>query len=111
MNGSSNLQADSGAIHELGELRAESVGPILVGDRLLTAQAMTLLIHCDRDIREARSQINQDWYRRLMRIRRRVVMRLQRRWTGVEPPPMVPLGKLRRRYHANLLNYLYRAIG
>ncbi len=68
---------------------------------------MTLLIRVDRDMREARAQFNQDWFRRLMRVRHFAVKRLLRRWAKVDPPPLLPLGQLRRRYHANLAKYLY----
>ena len=51
----------------------------LTGDRLLTFEAMHLLISLDRDLREARAQWNQDWFRRLMRVRPKAVSRLRRR--------------------------------
>jgi hypothetical protein len=86
---------------------AEAVLPVLIGERLLTAQAMTLLIRVDRDMREARAQFNQDWFRRLMRVRPKAVSRLQRRWSQIVSSRPVPLGKLRRRYHANIARYLY----
>ena len=79
----------------------------LIGDRLLTFEAMHLLISLDRDLREARAQWNQDWFRRLMRIRPKAVSRLRRRWAKLDPPPAIPLGTLKRRYHANLSRYLY----
>ena len=79
----------------------------LTGDRLLTFEAMHLLISLDRDLREARAQWNQDWFRRLMRIRPKAVSRLRRRWAKLDTPPAIPLGTLRRRYHANLARYLY----
>jgi hypothetical protein len=88
---------------------AEAVLPVLIGERLLTAQAMTLLIRVDREIREARSQFNQNWFRRLMRVRQFAVKRLRRRWAKVDPPPLLQLGQLRRRYHANVAKYLYRS--
>ena len=94
-----SVQANSGAF-----LR-DAV--LLTGSRLLTFEAMHLLISLDRDLREARAQWNQDWFRRLMRIRPRAVARLRRRWTKLNPPPAIPLGVLRRRYHANLARYLY----
>jgi hypothetical protein len=78
---------------------------ILTGERLLAAQAMQLLMRLDGDLREARAQWNQDWFRRLMRIRPKVVVRLHRRWAKVDPTPTIPLGGLRRRYHANLARY------
>src|SRR5262249_35620837 len=84
---------------------ADSV--VLTRSRLLTVEAMHLLIALDRDLREARAQWNQDWFRRLMRIRRKAVSRLRRRWVKLEPPPAISLGTLRRRYHANLASYLY----
>ena len=92
---------------DLEELRAKAEPIILVGEKLLTAQAMRLLMSIDRDLREARSQFNQDWFRRIMRIRVKAVIRLHRRWGKVDPPPLLPLGTLRRRYHANLARYLY----
>jgi hypothetical protein len=91
-------------IQELGELRTEAVLTILTGERLLTAQAMTLLMRIDRDMKEARVQFNEDWFRRLMRIRPIAVSRLRRRWETVFPPPLVPLGGLRRRYHPQIAN-------
>ena len=84
---------------------ADSV--VLTGGRLLTYEAMHLLILLDRDLREARAQWNQDWFRRLMRIRPKAVSRLRRRWAKLDPPPAIPLGTLKRRYHANLARYLY----
>jgi hypothetical protein len=81
---------------------------ILTGERLLAAEAMQLLMRLDADILEARAQWNQDWFRRLMRIRPKAVSRLRRRWTNLSPPPAIPLGPLKRRYHANLARYLYR---
>src|SRR5215213_8156371 len=82
---------------------------VLTGSRLLTFEAMHLLISLDLDLREARSQWNQDWFRRLMRIRPKAVSRLKRRWSKLDPPPAIPLGRLRRRYHANLARYLYHS--
>jgi len=70
--------------------------------QLEAATAMGLLIRLDRDLRQARAQFNQDWFRRLMRIRKNAVSRLRRRWYKVEPPPVLALGHLRRRYRANL---------
>jgi hypothetical protein len=84
---------------------ADSV--VLTGGRLLTFEAMNLLISLDRDLREARAQWNQAWFRRLMRIRRKAVSRLRRRWGKLDTPPAIPLGTLKRRYHANLARYLY----
>ena len=84
---------------------ADSV--VLTGSRLLTLEAMHLLISLDRDLREARAQWNQDWFRRLMRVRRRAVVRLIRRWSKLNPTPTIALDSLRRRYHANLAKYLY----
>lgn len=88
---------------------SEADSVVLTGSRLLTFEAMHLLMSIDRDLREARAQWNQDWFRRLMRIRRKTVARLRRRWAKLDPMPAVPLGSLRRRYHANLAQYLYRS--
>ena len=77
------------------------------GERLLTAQALQLLMRLDRELREARADWNQDRFRRVMRARSNAVSRVRRRWNRLNPAPVVPLGKLRRRYHANLISYLY----
>ena len=77
---------------ELRGLLAEAEPIILTGERLLTAQAMRLLMCIDRDFREARYQMNQDWFRRLMRIRKKAVTRLRRRWDAIIPPPLLSLG-------------------
>jgi len=98
-----SVQANSGSFLK----DADSV--VLTGSRLLTFEAIHLLILLDRDLREARAQWNQDWFRRLMRIRSRAVSRLRRRWAKLDPPPAIPLGRLRRRYHANLAKYLYHS--
>lgn len=88
-------------------LTAEALPVALVGDRLLAFQALQLVMRLDRDLLEARAQWNQDWFRRLMRIRPRVVRRLSRRWERLTPTPSLRLGTLRRHYHANLARYLY----
>ena len=80
---------------------------VLTGEQLLAAEAMQLLMRVDRDILEARAEWNQDWFRRLMHIRPKAVSRLRRRWAKLDPAPAIPLGSLRRRYHANLAQYLY----
>lgn len=98
-----SVQVNSGAFLP----DADSV--VLTGSRLLTVEAMHLLISLDGDLREARAQWNHDWFRRLMRIRPKAVSRLRRRWAKLEPRPAIPLGRLRRRYHANLANYLYHS--
>ena len=86
---------------------AETQPIVLTGERLLAAEAMQLLMRVDHDILDARAQWNQDWFRRLMRIRLKAVSRLRRRWAKLDPPPPIPLGTLKRRYHANLSGYLY----
>lgn len=88
---------------------AETQPSVLTGERLLAAEAMQLLMRVDHDIREARAQWNQDWFRRLMRIRPKAVSRLRRRWAKLGPSPAIPLGTLKRRYHANLAKYLYQS--
>ena len=82
-------------------LTANSRRPLLHPNHELAAQAMTLL-RLDTGLREARADWNQDRFRRLMRLRPRAVTRLCRRWTNLTPSPRIPLGTLRRRYHANL---------
>ena len=86
---------------------AETQPIVLTGERLLAAEAMQLLMRVDHDILDARAQWNQDWFRRLMRIRLKAVSRLRRRWAKLDPPPPIPLGTLKRRYHANLSRYLF----
>ena len=83
--------------------------PLLKPDRKLAFEAMTLLMRLDRELREARADWNQDWFRRLMRLRPRVVARLRRRWEILNPLPSLSLGTLRRRYHANLASHLYES--
>ncbi len=85
----------------------EAAPTTLVGERLLVAQAMWLLILLDRDLTEARAQFNQDRFRRIMRVRSKTASRLGRRSEKVDPAPAIPLGDLRRRYHANIARYLY----
>ena len=84
---SSTLTGGRLKCEELEELCAEAKPIVLVGQRLLTAQAMRLLMRSDRDLREARCQVNQDWFRRLMRVRGRAVSQLRRRWEKIQPVP------------------------
>ncbi len=79
-------------------------------ERELTIQAMTLFMRLESEVREARAEWNQDRFRRLMRLRPRVVARLRRRWERLNPQPRIALGTLRRRYHANLAGYLYKPL-
>ena len=81
--------------------------PFLKPDRKLAFEAMTLLMRLDRELRGVRADWNQDRFRRLMRLRPRVIARLRRRWEILDPLPPIPLGTLRRRYHANLAGHLY----
>ena len=80
---------------------------ILTGERLLTAQALQLLIRLDLELREARADWNRDRFRRVMKARSKAVSRVRRRWNSLNPAPAIGLGKLRRRYHANIAGYLY----
>lgn len=80
--------------------------PLLRPDRKLAFEAMTLFMRIEREVKEARADWNQDRFRRLMRLRPRVVARLRRRWEILNPQPRISLGTLRRRYHANLAGYL-----
>lgn len=89
-------------------LVATSPRPVLKLDRRLALEAMTLLVRLDHELREARADWNQDRFRRLLRLRLRVVSRLRRRWEILKPQPGIPLGTLRRQYHANLAGYLYQ---
>jgi len=79
---------------------------VFSGERLLAAQALQLLMRLDHELREARANWNQDRFRRVMRARCKAVSRVRRRWHRLNPAPSVPLGELRRRYHANLACYL-----
>jgi hypothetical protein len=88
------------------ELAAEVPSFVLVGERLLAAQAMRLLMRLDGEMAEARFQANHDWFRRLMRARAKAAARLRRRWAKINPPPAIPLGTLRRRYQASLAKRL-----
>ena len=94
--------------------RGFGVGELLTSDaratawtaeRILAYEAMRLLIRLDGELLDARAQWNQDWFRRIMRIRPKAVSRLRRRWANLDPTPAIPLGSLKRRYHANLAGY------
>ena len=80
---------------------------LLKPDRKLVYEAMTVLMRLDSELREARADWNQDRFRRLMRLRPIAVARLRRRWEILSPLPSIPLGTLRRRYHANLAGHLH----
>ena len=88
-------------------LTASALWPNLNPERELTVQAIRLLMRLDSELREARADWNDDRFRRIMRSRPRAVRRLIRRWERLDPKPVVPLGSLRRRYHANLAGHLY----
>ena len=88
-------------------LTAAALQPRLAPNRELAAEAMALLIRLDTALREARADWNGDRFRRLMRSRHRAVRRLIRRWERLDPKPLVHLGSLGRRYHANLAGHLY----
>jgi len=79
----------------------------LSGERLLTEQALRLVMVLDAELRTARADWNQDRFRRVMVTRHKAVLRVFRRWSQLNPQPSVALGNLRRRYHANLSGYLY----
>jgi hypothetical protein len=81
-------------------LFAEAQPIVLTGERLLGAEAMRLLMRLDSDRLEARAEWNQDRFRRVTRARAKAASRLRRRWAKINPPPAIPLGKLRRPYHA-----------
>jgi hypothetical protein len=92
--------------YEYPPVTAAALWPKLSPARELTAQAMILLMRVDVELREARADWNEDRFRRLMRIRPRAVVRLRRRWERLNAQPRLPLGSLRRRYHANIAGYL-----
>jgi hypothetical protein len=85
---------------------ATSPPQLLSLDRKFAIEAMMLFLRIEREMREARAGWNQDRFRRLMRVRPMAVRRLRRRWEILNPQPPIPLGNLRRRYHANLAAYL-----
>lgn len=89
-------------------LLAEAKPIALSSEMLLAAQAMRLLMRLDSELLKARVHWNQDWFRRLMHSRSKAVSRMKRRWAKIEPQPAIPLGALRRRFHANLARYLYQ---
>jgi hypothetical protein len=80
--------------------------PLWRPDRKLAFEAMTLLMRLDREMREARADWNQDRFRRFIRLRPKAVTRLRRRWNRLDSQPRIPLGDLRRRYHANVAGHL-----
>lgn len=98
------------------KLTIDSYGPLTVidshsltftGKQALAVEAAQLLIRLDHDLLEARAQWNQDWFRRLMRSRPKVVRRLRRRWQQLERLPAIDLGRLQRRHHAHLGGHFY----
>jgi hypothetical protein len=86
---------------------AAALWPSLPPDRELTAQAVTLLMRLDAELRVARADWNEDRFRRLVHLRPRAVARLRRRWERLNPKPAIRLGTLRRRYHASIAGYLH----
>ena len=96
--------ADTAGGKGCSALLEEELPIALTGDHLLAVEGMRLLIRLDGNLLEARAQWNQDWFRRIMRIRPKAVSRLRRRWAKL-PTPAIPLGSLKRRYHANLAGY------
>jgi hypothetical protein len=101
------VTTSTGSVGDVSSFTAESLPVAFVGDRLLAFQSLQLLMRLDRELLKARAQWNQDWFRRLMRIRPKAIRRLSRRWERLTPTPSIRLGTLRRRYHANLACYLY----
>ena len=104
---SSQLEPDTICCYLDAEVSRWTSRLVLSGERLLATQALQLLMRLDRELREARADWNQDRFRRLMRARSKAVLRVWRRWNSLNPAPAIGLGKLRRRYHANLAGYLY----
>ena len=98
----SKLDCLTNQLNTLPDLKRTEEPRALCVERVLTLQAMLLLIHLDRAQLEARAQWNQDWFRRVMRVRKSAVRRLQRRWSSIQPRPKLALGKLSRRYHPNI---------
>jgi hypothetical protein len=80
---------------------------VLSGDRLLAAQALQLLMRLDAELSVARADWNQDRFRRVMQARSKAALRVFRRWPRLNPQPAIPLGNVRRRYHANPAGHLY----
>lgn len=93
---------------QLSALLTEAQPTVWTREQLVASQALQLLMRLERELREARAQWNQDWFRRVMGARSRAVLRLRRRWTKLNTMPAIHLGSLRRRYHPNLARYLSR---
>ena len=106
---SSQFQPDTICCYLDVEANRRTSQSVLSGERLLAAEALQLLMRLDRELREARADWNQDRFRRVMKARAQAVSRVRRRWNSLNPAPVIALGKLRRRYHANLTRYLYEA--
>jgi hypothetical protein len=104
---SSHLEPDTICCYVDAEASRWTSRFVLSGERLLAAQALQSLMRLDRELREARADWNQDRFRRVMKARSKAVSRVRRRWNSLNPAPAVALGRLRRRYHANLAGYLY----
>jgi len=80
-------------------LIGNSQRPRLSANRELAAEAMTLLMRLDTELREARAEWNEDRFRRLMRLRPKAVTRLRRRWTKLNPPPCSDAGIVNLTFH------------
>ena len=106
---SSRFEPDTICCYLDAEPRCWTSPVVLSGERLLAAQALQLLMRLDQELREARADWNQDRFRRVMKARAKAVSRVRRRWNSLNPAPASKLGKLRRRYHANLAGYLYES--
>ena len=103
----SAFESDMICCYSDSEVRPRALRWSLSGERLLAAQALQLMMRLNWELREARADWNQDRFRRVMRARSKAVARVRRRWNDLSPAPAIRLGKLRRRYHANLAGYLY----
>ena len=109
IEGSSHSEANKIRCYVDGRVSRWTSRFVLTGERSLAAQGLQLLMRLDRELRNARADWNQDRFRRVMRARSKAVLRVRRRWNSLHPAPAVALGKLRRRYHANLAGYLYES--
>ena len=107
VEGSSQLELDTISCYLDARVSRWTSRLVLPREHLLAAQALQLLMRLDRELREARADWNQDRFRRVMTARSKAISRVRRRWNSLNPAPAVALGKLRRRYHANLAGYLY----
>jgi len=79
----------------------------MTGEQLLAAQAMRLLMRLDSELFRGTSPIQSGLVSPGYAYPSESSFPTKRRSAKLDPPLIIPLGTLRRRYHASLAKYLY----